>query len=83
MTEKNDVESGNTLIDFEEQNTGYQAAYSRLAASESESLDPVSFVENPVAALSQSIKELIQKRPEIREIVIRTSDTKSLYQSLL
>ncbi|KAJ3756512.1 CAS/CSE protein [Lentinula raphanica] len=41
--------SGITEIDFEEQTAGYQAAYSRLAASESaqDEIDPVAYVDDP------------------------------------
>ncbi|KAF7308719.1 Importin N-terminal domain-containing protein [Mycena chlorophos] len=38
---------GMTEIDQEEQTAGYQAAYSRLAASEANEVDPVAYVQNP------------------------------------
>ncbi|KAF7309671.1 Importin N-terminal domain-containing protein [Mycena indigotica] len=47
---KNSSESGPTgmtEVDQEEQTAGYQAAYSRLAASEATEIDPVSYVTNP------------------------------------
>lgn len=42
-----DPDAGITQIDYEEQTAGYQAAYSRLAASESPEIDPVAYVANP------------------------------------
>ncbi|EJD41525.1 importin alpha re-exporter [Auricularia subglabra TFB-10046 SS5] len=42
---------GATEIDIEEANAGYQAAYARLAASESERKDPVPGVPDPIAFL--------------------------------
>jgi len=42
-----DADAGLTAIDHEEQNAGYQAAYSRLAASESVNVDPVGYVNDP------------------------------------
>lgn len=42
-----DPDAGLTVIDHEEQNAGYQAAYSRLAASESAAVDPVGYVNDP------------------------------------
>jgi exportin-2 (importin alpha re-exporter) len=42
-----------TAIDFEEQDAGFQAAFSRLAASESVTVetDPVAYVQNPLLFL--------------------------------
>lgn len=42
-----DPDAGLTVIDYEEQNAGYQAAYSRLAASESVRVDPVAYIGDP------------------------------------
>ncbi|THH02005.1 hypothetical protein EW026_g797 [Hermanssonia centrifuga] len=42
-----DPDAGLTVIDYEEQTAGYQAAYSRLAASETASVDPVAYVRDP------------------------------------
>ncbi|PPQ86179.1 hypothetical protein CVT25_006922 [Psilocybe cyanescens] len=51
-----------TAIDFEEQNAGYQAAYSRLAASETGKVfDPVAYVSNPLQYLQQELEKLTSK----------------------
>jgi exportin-2 (importin alpha re-exporter) len=42
-----DPHAGITEIDYEEQTAGYQAAYSRLAASETQEADPVVYVSDP------------------------------------
>ncbi|KAG6828872.1 hypothetical protein H0H92_006481 [Tricholoma furcatifolium] len=64
-----------TEIDFEEQTAGYQAAYSRLAASEGPEADPVEYVRDPQQFLGQelvrmskahggSVKAMIQTAPD-------------------
>lgn len=50
-----------TAIDFEEQEAGYQAAYSRLAASESAEIDVVAYVPNPLLFLQQELERLTSK----------------------
>ncbi|KAK7018654.1 importin-alpha export receptor [Paramarasmius palmivorus] len=44
-----------TAIDEEEQSAGYQAAYSRLAASESVDIDPVAYVGDPEKFLGEEM----------------------------
>ncbi|KAL0569494.1 importin-alpha export receptor [Marasmius crinis-equi] len=44
-----------TAIDEEEQSAGYQAAYSRLAASESSEVDPLSYVSDPDKFLGEEM----------------------------
>ena len=46
---------GLTEIDYEEQTAGYQAAYSRLAASESAPVDPVGYVTDVRAFLGRRL----------------------------
>lgn len=53
-----DAGDATTVIDFEEQAAGYQAAYSRLAASETPEEDPVAYVQNPLQYLQQEIARL-------------------------
>jgi exportin-2 (importin alpha re-exporter) len=53
-----DPDAGLTAIDYEEQNAGYQAAYSRLAASESVPVDPVAHVGDPRELLSAELERL-------------------------
>lgn len=47
--------TGLTEIDYEEQTAGYQAAYSRLAASESGPVDPVGYVGDVRAFLGRAL----------------------------
>ena len=49
---------GLTEIDYEEQSAGYQAAYSRLAASESAPVDPVGYVGDVKAFLGRGLAVL-------------------------
>jgi exportin-2 (importin alpha re-exporter) len=53
-----DPDAGLTAIDYEEQTVGYQAAYSRLAASESVSVDPVAYVRDPRELLETELVKL-------------------------
>ncbi|KAI6026014.1 CAS/CSE protein [Pisolithus marmoratus] len=47
--------TGLTEIDYEEQTAGYQAAYSRLAAAESATIDPVAYVKDPKEFLGRAL----------------------------
>ncbi|KAJ7126549.1 CAS/CSE protein [Mycena crocata] len=49
---------GITDVDQEEQTAGYQAAYSRLAASETAEADPVSYVRDPEEYLRNQLKDM-------------------------
>ncbi|KAH0580356.1 hypothetical protein H2248_001858 [Termitomyces sp. 'cryptogamus'] len=71
-----DPHAGLTEIDFEEQTAGYQAAYSRLAASENTEVDPVEYVRDPQQFLGQelvqmskrhgqSVKAMIEAAPDV------------------
>jgi len=53
-----DPDAGLTAIDHEEQNAGYQATYSRLAASESATVDPVGYVNDPRELLENELGRL-------------------------
>jgi exportin-2 (importin alpha re-exporter) len=53
-----DADAGLTAIDHEEQNAGYQAAYSRLAATESVAVDPVGYVNDPRELLDNELRRL-------------------------
>ena len=56
--EDDDADAGLTAIDHEEQNAGYQAAYSRLAASERVAVDPVGYVNDPRELLENGLVQL-------------------------
>jgi exportin-2 (importin alpha re-exporter) len=64
-----DQNAGFTEIDFEEQAAGYQAAYSRLAASESKEVDAVAWVGNPVEYAQKELERLASERPEVRGLI--------------
>jgi len=53
-----DAHVGVTEIDIEEQTAGYQAAYSRLVASESQEVDPVAYVSNPQQFFEEQIQSM-------------------------
>jgi exportin-2 (importin alpha re-exporter) len=53
-----DPHAGITEIDYEEQTAGYQAAYSRLAASETPEADPVAYVSNPQQFFQEQLESL-------------------------
>ncbi|KAF8650732.1 hypothetical protein AX16_005105 [Volvariella volvacea WC 439] len=57
---EDDQNVGLTEIDYEEQTAGYQAAYSRLAASELPEADPVGYVNDVQALVGQELSNLSQ-----------------------
>jgi exportin-2 (importin alpha re-exporter) len=61
-----DPDAGLSEIDYEEQTAGYQAAYSRLAASESALVDPVAYVQNPQEFLRV---QLAKADPAVRSLL--------------
>ena len=63
-------EAGMTAIDFEEQTAGYQAAYSRLAASETAEADPVAYVQNPLQFFQQELEKLSGNHgPQVKALI--------------
>lgn len=56
-----DPDSGITAIDYEEQNVGYQVAYSKLAASEIPRPDPVAYAGDPKDYLFKELAQAIGK----------------------
>ena len=54
-----------TEIDYEEQTAGYQAAYSRLAASETIPVDPVAYVRDPREFLGQELSRVMDEVPDV------------------
>ena len=63
-----------TAIDFEEQDAGYQAAFSRLAASESAETDPVAYVQNPLLFLQQELERLTGKYGQQIQMLISVAE---------
>ena len=58
-----------TEIDYEEQTAGYQAAYSRLAASETIPVDPVAYVRDPREFLGQELSRLVKADPRVKSLL--------------
>ena len=64
-----DADSGLTEIDYEEQTAGYQAAYSRLAASEGVVIDPVAYVRDPREFLGQELVRVAKSNPQVKTLL--------------
>ena len=64
-----DPDAGLTAVDFEEQNAGYQAAYSRLAAAEGAAPDPVAYVRDPRDFLGQELVRLAKADPRVKTLL--------------
>lgn len=64
-----DPDAGLTAVDYEEQTAGYQAAYSRLAASETAAVDPVAYVRDPRDFLGQELGRLAKADPRVRTLL--------------
>ena len=60
-----------TQIDFEEQAVGYQAAYSKLSASEVTIVDPVGYVNDPRVYLVEGLNRVVGGIGEFREVIGR------------
>ncbi|CAG7854816.1 Importin alpha re-exporter AltName: Full=Chromosome segregation protein CSE1 [Serendipita indica DSM 11827] len=56
-----DPDAGITAIDYEEQTTGYQVAYSKLAASEIARPDPVAYAGEPMQYLMGQLSQAVQR----------------------
>lgn len=67
--EASDPYYGLTEVDHDEQNAGYQAAYSRLAASEMAPVDPVAWVADPKAYLAQELVRLSKADPRVKSLL--------------
>jgi hypothetical protein len=66
-----------TAIDYEEQGAGYQAGFSRLAASEGDKTDLVSYVPNPQQFLIQELQNALQDASKpIRQLLSQVDATK-------
>ncbi|KAI0088382.1 importin alpha re-exporter [Irpex rosettiformis] len=77
-----DPDAAITTIDFEEQNTGYQASYSRLAASEGAKLDPVAYVRDPREFLGQELVRLSKTDPRVKALLAANPDVAPFVQGL-
>jgi exportin-2 (importin alpha re-exporter) len=77
-----DPDAGLTAIDWEEQNAGYQAAYSRLAASETVKADPVAYIRDPREFLGQELVRLSNADPRVKTLVRANPETVPFVQAL-
>lgn len=77
-----DPDAGLTAIDYEEQNAGYQAAYSRLAASETVSVDPVAYVPVPRAFIEQELERLVKVDPRVQTLLAADPNTRQLWPTI-
>lgn len=57
------------MLDFEEQGVGYQAAYSKLAASETVTEDPVAYVTDPRDFVGQELARVAKTDQRVRSLV--------------
>jgi exportin-2 (importin alpha re-exporter) len=64
-----DPDAGLTSVDYEEQTAGYQAAYSRLAASEKAPQDPAEWVRDPKEYLTQELGRAASQNPRVSQLV--------------
>ncbi|KAJ7918955.1 CAS/CSE protein [Mycena leptocephala] len=65
---------GLTEVDQEEQTAGYQAAYSRLAASETTETDPVSYVRDPEEYLRNELREMRGRNGQQLQTLLSAAD---------
>lgn len=77
-----DPDAGLTSIDYEEQNAGYQAAYSRLAASETVAIDPVVYVRDPRDFLGQELSRLTKADPRVKTLLTADPSNGPFLQAL-
>ena len=77
-----DPDAGLTIIDYEEQTAGYQAAYSRLAASETTGPDPVAWIRDPRDFLGQELVRVSQSNPQIKGALLADASLAPFLQAL-
>lgn len=65
---------GLTDIDQEEQTAGYQAAYSRLAASETAEADPVGYVRDAEEFLRNELQEMRGRNGQQLQTLLAATD---------
>lgn len=80
-----DADIAFTQVDIEEQTAGYQAAYSRLAASEAPPTDPTAHIPNPHAYLGQELTRAVREDVNFKSWIGQSKShdvTKGLLDSL-
>ncbi|KAG6820300.1 hypothetical protein H0H93_002564 [Arthromyces matolae] len=79
-----DPHAGLTEVDFEEQTAGYQAAYSRLAASEVQEADPVDYVRDPQQFLGQELVQMSKRHgPTVKAMIQAAPGAGPFLQALI
>jgi exportin-2 (importin alpha re-exporter) len=63
-----DPDASLTAIDYEEQTAGYQAAFSKLAASQPRQIDPVAHVSDPIIFVKQALPAAAQN-PNVKQLL--------------
>lgn len=69
QTESEDPDEVLRSLDFEEQGAGYQAAYSKLAASETAVEDPVAYIGDTRDFVGGQLSASVKRDPRIRELL--------------
>ena len=77
-----DPDAGLTEIDYEEQNAGYQASYSRLAASETVSVDPVAYVPHPRDFFGTELVRLTKADPRVKSLLLANPSNAPFLQAM-
>lgn len=72
--DEEDPHAAITVIDYEEQTAGYQAAYSKLAASESIEVDPAAYVRDPQQYLGEQLVLLSKRQGQQLKAMLSTAD---------
>ncbi|KAF7419339.1 importin-alpha export receptor [Pleurotus ostreatus] len=75
-TSSSEADVALTEIDYEEQTAGYQAAYSRLASSETVPVDPVQYVQDPQVFVGTELGKLANQNKPAFQSLVSTADGK-------
>lgn len=70
-----DPEAILTAIDYEEATAGYQASFSKLAASQPKRYDPVAYVPDLSAYVKQTLSKAVSSDPRVRGLLALPSAT--------
>jgi len=71
-TDIQDPDEALRALDFEEQGTGYQASYSKLAASETVEEDPIAYIQNPRDFVGQELARVAKTDAQLRNRIQAT-----------
>ncbi|GJJ14609.1 hypothetical protein Clacol_008875 [Clathrus columnatus] len=71
----NESDTAFTTVDLEEQNAGYQAAYSRLAASEVVAVDPIPNIPDVHLFMKQELTKAVSGNPQLGQWIQHSGAT--------